>query len=83
MAKDVGEAKALNIAGQGAAATPPSPRILSQEDALKFLQDNKLGNDVTYYVTEDKNAFTEDNKDYALNHAFKNNLKIFVIDAVK
>lgn len=80
MAKeDVKEAKALDIAGKGAASSAPT-RVNSEDEARKLLASYEVPQtSPIVYVTEDRNVFWMENKDYALNHAFKNNLKVFEI----
>lgn len=80
MGKDVKESKDLDIAGKGTASLAVPTRINSEEDARILLASFEVPKDVTtVIVTEDRNVFYPENRDFALNHAFKNNLKTFEI----
>lgn len=82
MAKNVDEAKAVDIAG-AAPVTPVPTRINSEEEAAAWIKRggykvpagcNKI------LVTEDRNVFWGDHENDALNHAYRNNLKIFTLN---
>lgn len=82
MAKSVDEAKAVDIAGKEPAKPVPT-RISSEEEALAWIKqaNYKIPAGCTkILVTEDRNVFWSDHENDALNHAFRNNLKIFTLN---
>ena len=80
--EEIGDLKLSGIAGKEPVAISAPARITTEEQARQLVTLNyQVPKDcLLVYVTEDKNVFWQENASSAINHAQRNNLKIFRLD---